>query len=233
MDRTITEEYLLLVLDRGSGRLPADPVGMRVATSGAVLAQAVLDGGLVLEHDGEAARLVATGAGPARSAEVAEAVALADGHLPKDAVSRIGGIGAWSDRAGVLRRRAVEGLVADGVLRRADRRALGVFPVRRLELADAGPADDALERVRAAVAPGGPESAEARTVALVALLGATGRLHPLLPGRTADEARRRAEEVADGDWAAPAVRAAVREVHAVLVTTAVAAVVTGSVVAGG
>ena len=62
-----------------------------------------------------------------------------------------------------------------------------------------------------------------RTVALIALLDATGILPKVFAREDKKALRARAEELSDGDWAAAAVKAAVAETTAVMV----------AVVAGG
>ncbi|WP_404348290.1 GPP34 family phosphoprotein [Phycicoccus jejuensis] len=146
---------------------------------------------------------------------------LAEGRRPKDVVSKLGGAGAWRDRAGALRDLSFQRMTAAGVLRHEETRVLGLFPRSRWTVLDPSLVPALRHRVAAALADGAPVP-DARTTALVALLSSVDHLAALtvLPKR---EAKRRADAVTAGDWAAPAVRAAVEEVNAAVVAGVVAA----------
>lgn len=218
MDRSLAEEYLLLALDPGTGRSAVDGTRLRAAVAGAAVAQLTLDGALALDRPGDKrSTLRRTGVAEPPGTLWREVLEVADGRRPKDAVSRLGGAGAWRDRAGRLRDELLTGLAEAGVLRREDDKVLGLFPLTRWRLADPSVVAALREGVLDALREGGPAPTQ-HTVALVALLAATDRLAAVtgLPKR---EVARRAEVVTAGDWAAPAVRAAVQEVNAVLAAT--------------
>ncbi|MBM6399739.1 GOLPH3/VPS74 family protein [Phycicoccus sonneratiae] len=221
MTLSLTEELVLLTLDPHSGRPALDSVRMKAAVAGAAVAQLTLDGALALDGpDPKRARLRRTGTAAPTDPLLSDALEQADGRRPKDAVSRLGGAGAWRDRAGALRTHLLDAMAAAGVVRREDDRVLGLFPRTRWSVADPTVLDALRARVTGALdARGGPP--DPPTAALVALLSATDRL-AAVTGLPKAEARRRAEAATAGDWAAPAVRAAVQEVHAVLVASMVA-----------
>jgi hypothetical protein len=105
-------------------------------------------------------------------------------------------------------------------------RILGIFPTVRYPLQDTGFAVGVYHRVEAAVDSAGP--VDPRTAALCSLIVSIGLERRLFPDR-ARAARRRLTEIAKGDWAGEAVRAAVRDVQAAMAATAVmAAVAAGS-----
>lgn len=228
MARTLTEDYLLLALDPAKGTVAGDGVTTRATVAGAALLELTLAGVLTVQGQGKKAVLVATGPPPADPLR-RQVLEMATGRRPKDAVSRIGGARSWKDRAGELRQATLDGLARDGVLRREDSRVLGLFPRTRWWVLDAEAVDEPRRRVSAALATVGPAAgsgdapppAEPRTLALVSLLAAAGRL-PAVTGLPKAEAARRAEVVTAGDWASPAVRDAVKEVQAILMTSILA-----------
>ncbi|MGG5258765.1 GOLPH3/VPS74 family protein [Phycicoccus avicenniae] len=226
MTLSLTDELLLLVLDPTSGRLGLDSTTLKAAVGGATVAGLVLDGALALDGTGKRARLRRTGTAEPTDPRLLEALGTADGRTPKDAVSKLGGAGAWRDRAGPLRDLSLGSMTASGVLRAEEGKVLGLFPRTRWTVTDAALVDGLRGRVAAALGDGAPPP-DARTATLVALLAATGRLTTVtgLPKR---EATRRAEAVTRGDWAAPAVRAAVQEVNAGIMAAVVAATVAGT-----
>lgn len=222
MTRPLTDDLVLLTLDPASGRPALDSVRMKASVAAAAVVGLVVDGALALDGPtASRARLRRTGVAEPSEPALLAVLGVADGRRPKEAVSKVGGAGAWTDRAGAVREECLGRLAASGVVRREVHRVLGLVPTTRWPVAD--PA--ALEALRAEVvrALSAPR-ADARTSALVGLLDATGRL-PALTGLPRREAARRAAAVTAGDWAAPAVRAAVQEVHAVLAASVVATTV--------
>jgi Golgi phosphoprotein 3 GPP34 len=111
---------------------------------------------------------------------------------------------------------AYERLAASGVLRAAQRRALGIFPTRTWPTQD--PQHEAEVRqlvTQALVQPGAPDE---RTAALIALLHALKCEHKVVDARPYQLSRRqlraRAAEIAQGNWASEAVRKAIEEMMA-------------------
>ncbi|MFE7096313.1 GOLPH3/VPS74 family protein [Streptomyces erythrochromogenes] len=110
----------------------------------------------------------------------------------------------------VLERLGERGLVAEQV-----RKVLGVFPQRRYPEVD-GTVERALrERLAAAVL--GNAQPDDRTAGLIALLHGA-KLHRLaFPGHSPAAVKPRMAEIADGQWAAEGVRAAIRDMQAAMV----------------
>jgi hypothetical protein len=108
-------------------------------------------------------------------------------------------------------------LVDQGILMRRTDRLLGIFPRKRWPMAD-GSHKEVVRRSLAAALVHGEEPDE-RTAALIALTAAVDRAHKVIDreGLSAREVKRRAKEIAEGDWAAKAVRDAVNAATAAVV----------------
>ncbi|GIL34350.1 GPP34 family phosphoprotein [Phycicoccus sp. DTK01] len=221
MTLSLTDELLLLVLDPASGRPAIDSTRLRAVVGGATVAGLVLDGALALDGTDKRARLRQTGTAVPTEPRLREVLDLAEGRRPKDVVSKLGGAGAWRDRAGALRDLSFQRMTVAGVLRHDETRVLGLFPRSRWTVLDPSLVPALRHRVAAALADGAPVP-DARTAALVALLSSVDHLAAVtgLPKR---EAKRRADAVTAGDWAAPAVRAAVEQVNAAVMAGVIAA----------
>ena len=106
-----------------------------------------------------------------------------------------------------LRDRLLQRLARAGVL--SERRS-EIFRLRRWPTIDPGPKDEVRSRLQAALL-GGDVPTE-RTVALIALLNATGKLAKVVAGGDNKALKARAMELSEGDWAAKAVKRAIDEV---------------------
>lgn len=221
----IAEDLLLLMLDDRSGRL-----------TGTSYPQTVLGGALLIElaiseavEIGEkpsiwsAARVTAVGRAPDdQQLRAAYDVVAAKPRTAQDLVGRLG-----KDAQQVL----AERLVARGILERVDGKVLGLFPTRRWPTADAT-REQEVRRALVAVLVQGLEP-DPRTGALVALLHATDRAHQVVDheGLSSREVRRRAKQIAEGAWAAKAVRDAILA-STTAITVAASAAATGAAVSG-
>ncbi|ANY05142.1 GOLPH3/VPS74 family protein [Pseudonocardia sp. HH130630-07] len=194
---TLPERVALVLLDPGTGRFVVDRQRTERAFAGAVLLDLAARGWL--ETDGyrhPRLRLVA-GAG-------VDVVAARATRLP---------VGWFRARRGVtrlvpgLRSAVLESLVAGGYVEREPRGLLR--PARWWP--DTGLRDTLRAGAAAALRDG--HAVDPDVAGLVSLLHAVRAEHRVLDGRRR-ELRDRARIVADGDWAGPAVAAAVREVQA-------------------
>ncbi|ABL80899.1 MULTISPECIES: GPP34 family phosphoprotein [unclassified Nocardioides] len=226
METLIAEDLLLLLLDDESGKL--------TLTS---YPQAVLGGALLVELASAGAVEVEEQTGVWHSAKVRAL----PGAAPQDAVLRT----AYDvvaakprtahdlvDRLGKGTREALaERLGARGILERHDDRVLGLFPRTRWPAVDSS-REQEVRRQLTAVLVQGVEPDE-RTGALVALLSAIDKPHQVVDheGLSAGQVRKRAKQVAKGDWAAKAVRDAITASTAAI--TAVAATTAAAAAAGG
>jgi hypothetical protein len=120
-----------------------------------------------------------------------------------------------------LRKRVLAHLSAAGMVHVETGRILGIFPTVRYPVQDIGFVEAVRQRVGAAVDGGGP--VDPRTAALCSLIVSIGLERRLFPDR-ARAARRRLTEIAKGNWAGEAVRAAVLEVQAAMIAVTVAGV---------
>ncbi|MFH8574288.1 GPP34 family phosphoprotein [Streptomyces sp. NPDC017993] len=120
---------------------------------------------------------------------------------------------------------ALESLCRRGVVVEEKHKALGVFPIRRYPEADGAVEAELRERLRAVVLDGAEP--DTRTAGLIALIH-SAKLHRLaFPDSPRKEVTARMAQVADGQWAAESVHAAIRDMQAamaaVIVVTAATA----------
>ncbi|MBC3192806.1 GPP34 family phosphoprotein [Pseudonocardia sp. C8] len=207
---TMPELLTIVLLDPGTGRFVVDRQRAERALAGAVLLDLAARGWL--ETDGEHSprlRLVARTGG--------DVVAERASALPA---------GWFRAKRGVTRlvpglRGAVLGALARGG--HVDRRPGGFLRFARW-WPDPALRDTLLAGIAAALRDG--VATDARIAGLVSLLHAVRAEHRVLEGRRR-ELRDRARLVADGDWAGPAVTAAVREVQAAAAAAAASAAAAG------
>ncbi|GAA2152247.1 hypothetical protein GCM10009844_35410 [Nocardioides koreensis] len=220
----VAEDLLLLLLDDESGAVSGTSYA-DTALGGALLTDLALTGAVSVPEKTSVWRSAKVRAVPGVVPEdpvLREALATvaAKERNAQDLVGRLGkGAGG----------RLAQRLVERGILARRDRRLLGLFPTKRWPMVDAGHEQDVRRALRAALVEGAEP--DAHTGALVALLSAVGRAHKVVEheGLASREVRRRAKEIAEGAWAATAVRDAIRAATAA--TTA--AVTAGAATAAG
>ena len=127
-----------------------------------------------------------------------------------------------------VREQVSERLVAAGTLRRDEKKVLWVFPITRLPAADPAPEAAVRARLDGAVLIG--TTPDERTAALAALVHATNLGRTVFPGAEHRAVKKRLAELAEGQWAAEAVRRVVQEAAAA--TTAVIAATTVATTSG-
>jgi len=120
-----------------------------------------------------------------------------------------------------VRKSVVAQFVERGVVREEKRRLLGVLPSTRHPEADGSAEDELRARVRAVLVDGAEPSE--RTAALIAIAQAGGLGKALVVDVPWKQVSARAKEVAEGDWAATAVRKAVQSVNAAVIVATMAA----------
>ena len=222
MDITLGEQLLLLSLDDESGT-EREPARVAWAIAAATLVELALAGRIEVT-DGTVTVADSTPLGtPGPDAALAEIVAW-------DKPNKPGKVKAWMTH---LKKDAVaaasQGLLERGLVREEVRKVLGLFPVRRYPEADPTAEAAMRERLEGAVLRG--ESPDARTASLVALLHGA-RLHRLaFPTAEPAEVDPAMAALAQGDWAAPAVRQAIDAAGAAL-TAVVTTTVVGTVLSG-
>lgn len=220
----IAEDLLLLLLDDESGAPQSS--NLSTALGGAALVELALG------------RLVEVGE-KGRRWSTAKVVVVPTAQTPDDAVlaEALATVAAKERTAQDLVRRLGKGLtktlvgrlVDQGILVRRDSRLLGIFPRKRWPAVDASHEEGVRRSLAAALVRG--QEPDERTAALIALVAAVDRAHKVVDreGLSAREVKRRAKEIAEGDWAAKAVRDAVAAATAAVVVVIAA----GAGAAGG
>jgi len=199
----IAEDLLLLLLDDRTGK-PATS-SLAVALGGALLAELALGEAIELADKTSVWRSanVRRGAGPAPEDPVlASALAkVAEKERSAQDLATLLGKGLTTALAGRLAER--------GILERRDGKVLGLFPQTRWPAHDSSH-EQSVRRVLTVVLVDGGRP-DARTAALVALLHAVDRAHKAVPhdGVGSRQVRKRAKQVAEGEWAAKAVKDAI------------------------
>ena len=219
----LAEELLLLLLDDDSGRTRVSEADKGLA--GAVLIELAMLDRLRVAEKGEtvrAGRLVLRPGPDPTHPVLARALSLLSDKEGRKPDHVLGGL------AKGLRERLADGLVQAGVLRRERHKVLGLFPSERLPAQDSTHEATLRQRIRAALDGAAPDE---RTAALIALLSALNAVTTVLDVANKRAARRRAKEIAQGQWAAAAVRRAVEAVYAA--TAAAIAVTTAAGADGG
>ncbi|PBC67516.1 Golgi phosphoprotein 3 GPP34 [Streptomyces sp. TLI_235] len=216
---TLAEEIMLLSLDDESG-----------TAKGRLMLAWPLGGALVLELSFAGRVAVADGL-----LQVVDTAPLGDELLD----GRLAALAAWAEgrrkakvgdwlmkdqRTSV--RAVEESLCRRGLVTEENHRLLGVFPSRRYPEVDGSVEQEVRERLAAAVLRG--EEADERTAALVAVLHAAGLHRAAFPGVPRKQVEPRMKELAEGQWVAESIRAAITAVYAAVTAGAVAAGVAAS-----
>ncbi|WP_406692545.1 GPP34 family phosphoprotein [Saccharopolyspora sp. ID03-671] len=126
---------------------------------------------------------------------------------------------------GGLREPVIDRLVERGLIRREQKRVLGVFRTTTWPAEDTRHEAELLARVRAVLEDG--EEPDPRTAAVIALLSSSGALPGLHPNpKWSSRVATRAKEIEQGNWGATAVSAAVTRTAAALAASTAAVSVT-------
>ena len=223
----IAEDLLLLLTDDDTGKLAASSTTVDIALGGALLVElALIERVDVAGPAQEVApgRLVVHDPGPTGDEILDEALATVtskEGKKPQTVVTALG-------RG--TRLRLYERLAEGGVLREKEGRVLGVFPTHRWPAQDASHEAAVRAALESALRHGA--ATDSRTGALVSLLSALNAVADVVDPRAVGLSKRElnasARRIAEGDWAAAAVRSAIGSMMAA-VTAAIASAV---VVAG-
>ncbi|MEO9322880.1 GPP34 family phosphoprotein [Nocardioides sp. C4-1] len=220
----LAEDLLLLLLDDESGK-PTGWVDLQTVLGGAVLADLALAGLVEVEEKASvwrSAKVHAVGDRVPDDAVLAGALqtVAAKERSAQDLVGRLG-----KDLDDTLARR----LADRGILEREDSRVLGIFSRTRWPAADTTREAVVRRALTAALAHG--EEPDPHTRGLVALLHAVDQAHKVVDvdGVSKRDVKRRAKELAEGDWASKAVRDAIQA--SVAATTAAIAATTAATTA--
>ena len=222
----LAEDLLLLVTDDATGRLSVASSQVDVALGGANLIELTQRSKVDLagaEDPGKRGRLIVRDPSPAGDEVLDAALAIIGARQGKKPSAVIGQLGKG------LRGTLYQRLATAGMLHAGQAKILGVFPARRWPASDSGHE----EQVRQAVIEALVQQAEPdqHTAALIALLHALKCEHKIAEPRRYGISRRqlraRAGEIAQGNWAADAVRKAIEEMTAAVASAAAAAATGG------
>jgi hypothetical protein len=223
----IAEDLLLLLLDDETGRIAASTY-LDQALGGALLVELALSGALEVRKDDRLwarAKVYVDEAAPAPADPLLAAKLAVIAEHERTAQDLVGRLGKGTKDT------LLDRLAERGIIERQEDRVLGVFPRRRWPAVDSSH-EDGVRRGLTASLVGGATPDE-RTSALVALLHAIDQAHKVVDRGAvpAHDVKRRAKDIAEGDWAAKAVREAVQAAQAAMIAVVVAATAGGA--AGG
>lgn len=224
----LAEDFLLLLTDDDSGKPAVSSNELDVALGGALLVELALTHRVDVAGPDERVpegRLVVRDPSPTGDSLLDEALAIIgqkEGKKPQSVLARLG----KRARVGLYER-----LVQGGVLRAEEGRILGIFPTQRWPSEDA--AHETSVRAQLATALRDGVTTEPRTGALISLLLALNAVHKAVDPRSVGLSKKvlnaNAKRIAEGDWAAKAVRQAIDSMNAaVIAATSSAAVLGGS-----
>lgn len=200
----IAEDLLLLLLDDESGKLTAaDRVD--AGLGGALLTELAMTGSIEVRRG-------------SRLWSRARVHVVPEVHVDDPTLAEGAAVVAEKERAAQslvtklgkrAKSRLLDRLEQRGLLERKQDRILGLFPRIRWPAVDSAHEEQIRAELIRALEHGQAE--QQRTSALIALLSAMGAAHKVLsvPGLSAGQVRKRAKEMAQGDWAAEAVKDAV------------------------
>jgi Golgi phosphoprotein 3 (GPP34). len=222
----LAEDLLLLLTNDDTGKLAKSGTKVDVALGGAVLVDLTLMGRVDVADPGETVRegrLVVRDSTPTGDAVLDEALATIgekEGKKPKSVVARLGkGV-----RATLYGR-----LVEDGVLRAEKGRVLGIFPTDRWPAENANHEASVRAGIASALRDG--RTSDPRTGALISLLLALRAVHKVMApssvGVSEPEMKASAKRIAQGDWAAKAVRQAIDSTNAAIIAASSSAASAG------
>ena len=215
----LAEDLLLLLTDDRTGKLAAPSTRVDLALGGAMLVELsqlrrvqFSDSGRMLVVDRE--RI------PDRLLD--QALATVDrnyGRTPQDAVAVL---------AKGLRRRLYDRLTRAGLVHEESGRILGVVPRHRWPAVDTAHENAVRADLGEALRAGTTD--DARTGALIALLHALDArvIDANHVGMTPAQLEENIEQIAEGDWASDAVKAAIRQMLAAIIAATTSAVLAGA-----
>jgi hypothetical protein len=216
MELILAEELLLLFLDDEKGSDSAS-WGGDPGLAGAVL----LDLTRLHALEEEDGKLVAVpGAQLDHPLLAAAHAAIAADDKRRDAK---GWVGRLPKELKPLRERVAERLVAQGVLSEERRKLLGLFPTTRFPEADPTAEAELRERLRAVLVT--ERQPTPQDAMLVALLRPYDLVKRMVPKDRRKDAKRRADEIAEGGDAAKAVDDTLKGIQAAVMASTTAAIV--------
>lgn len=220
----IAEDLLLLLLNDETGKALVDSTSLDRVLAGGLLVELSLTGQIAPAAEGEAVkkgRLVVRDAAPTSDE-------LLDRTLTRLATKPVKPERAVEQLTKGLRKELLTRLAGAGLLREQRGRALGIFPTTSWPAIDVTHETQLRAELTEVLEADRPPSE--RTAALVSLLAAVDAAAKVIGATDKRAAKRRAKELAAGEWAGAAVKRAVDSVNAA-VAVAVVASTTGAATA--
>lgn len=206
----LPEDLMLLFINPRNGRLHVSSTSIENALAGAVLIELVKSGRVAFEPNGK--KLAVADPTPLNDPVLHEALGrITKPMRPQSAVERV---------RKRLWHNVIRQLQDRGAIRVEPRRVFGIFPAKSYPIVDEAAAGK-LRRSVGDVAHG-YRGADAHTGSLITLLYAVNAVHTVFEGDKR-ELKKRAKEIARGNWAGDAVRRAVEAIQAGVAAAASAA----------
>ncbi|MBY6414249.1 GPP34 family phosphoprotein [Rhodococcus sp. BP-252] len=219
----IAEDVFVLLVDDVSGRPIVDSTKFPRVLAGAVVLELAMSGAVRLTGKGEQVkdgRLVVSGP-PPQDELLARAHAFVGTQKnppkPQKVIEKL---------QRNLNKELGSRLAAQGSVIEERKNVLGLFPTTTWPARDTTHENRLRQWIGSAIVDGTTPTAPIS--ALISLLSAVDAIHKVLPGVDKKAAKKRAKEIAEGDWAGAAVRKAVQDVNAAVMT----AIIVPAVVAG-
>jgi hypothetical protein len=226
VETLIAEDVLLLLLDERSGKV-RDGEHLDVVLGGAVLAELALARAVTVpDRAWFFHRRVAETGDNCTDDEILQAAVELVGRQTMSAPDLVKALGK-AHRAAIFAR-----LLERGLVTAREERFLGVIRRTRFPAADRAQVHVLRMELESALLHG--QQPTARTAAVIGVLSAIDALPRVIDrrGRSKNDIRRRAREIAAGDWAAESVRDAVRAAQAAIIAATTAAAAAGALAAG-
>ncbi|SNS63976.1 GOLPH3/VPS74 family protein [Rhodococcoides kyotonense] len=220
----IAEDLFLLLVDDETGKPVVDSTKFPRVLAGAVVLELAMSGSVRITAKGEpvkTGRLVVVGP-PPPDPLLTRAHALIhndDGRFkPQRVIEKL---------HRNLNKEIGERLAHQGFVRRHEDKILGLFPTTAWPALDTAHSNSLRQWIGSAVVDGTTPTPQIS--ALISLVSAIDAVHKVLPGVDKKSAKKRAKEIAEGEWASEAVRKAVQDVNAAVM----AAVIVPAIAATG
>ncbi len=208
-------DLLLLVTDPETGRSELGMTEADYVVGGAMLYDLVTLGRLRLEGEGRKARVAVDDRSPLDDAALEAAFSRVRDRKPAKAQNIVARLGKNGQR------NLYRGLVDEGAVRPRDAKLLGLIPLTRHDVLDAARRDQLLHRIRDVLL--NDREPDEAIGPLIGLLSAGNLVKLVVEKPDRKRAKKRAAEIAEGDWASESVRAAIRSAQAAMTAAVVAA----------
>ncbi|WP_072314706.1 GOLPH3/VPS74 family protein [Agrococcus sp. Marseille-P2731] len=244
VDITIPETILLLGIDDETGKPVVGDERLRLAFAVGAIAQLTMLGRVRLAQEGEAEARPGTfvAADGAVDERLEALVELIDGKQPSSAISHVLRFGGPGAPAMQVRQRMLADFAEEGVLARQEQRFLGMTWSERWERGERREVEDAVQARARALLQGRAQQAHEGAAAgdaiarleqrdhvlaaALAILHSAEALPKVFPDLPKEQVEAAGSALASDDWASEAVRGALQQLEAVMITVLVAGVIT-------